>query len=83
MSDKEEYERLKKKLYPKMEQKLDNTTITSLYFLSFIIPVVGFIVGAIYASNDERHYKLVGRNCLVLSACNVMLVGIWLLGIIE
>ena len=79
-ADKKEYERLKEKLYPKMDKKIDNSSAISLYLLSFIIPVVGFIVGALYIAKEDRHYTLVGRNCLILSICNLCVVVPQLLG---
>ena len=56
-----------------MEKEIDNTTVILLYILSFFIPLAGFIVGAIYASKDEEHYKQVGKNCLIFSVMNIVL----------
>ena len=55
------------------EKQIDDTTVTLLYILSFFIPLAGFIVGAIYASKDEEHYKHVGKNCLIFSVLNIVL----------
>ena len=55
------------------DKQIDDTTVILLYLLSFFIPLAGFIVGAIYASKDEKHYKHVGKNCLICSALNVVL----------
>ena len=57
----------------KEESEIDNTTVILLYILSFFIPLAGFIVGAIYASKDEEHYKHVGKNCLIISVMNIIL----------
>jgi Mn2+/Fe2+ NRAMP family transporter len=56
-----------------IEKEIDNTTVILLYILSFFIPLAGFIVGAIYASKDEEHYKHVGKNCLIFSVLNLVL----------
>ena len=56
-----------------MEIKVDTTATTLLYILSFFIPLAGFIVGAIYASKNEKHYKHVGKNCLIFSVLNIVL----------
>ena len=56
-----------------MEIKVDTTATTLLYILSFFIPLAGFIVGAIYASKDEEHYKYIGKNCLIFSVLNIVL----------
>lgn len=39
---------------------------TLLYILSFFIPIVGIIVGAIYRTKPEDEYKEVGKTCIVL-----------------
>ncbi len=56
-----------------IEKQIDGTTVILLYILSFFIPLAGFIVGAIYASKDEEHYKHVGKNCLIFSVINIVL----------
>ena len=55
------------------DKQIEDTTVILLYLLSFFIPLAGFIIGAIYASKDEKHYKHVGKNCLICSALNVVL----------
>ena len=55
------------------DKQIDNTTVILLYILSFFIPLAGFIVGAIYASKEEEHYKHVGKNCLIFSVMNIVL----------
>ncbi len=57
----------------KVKGKIDDTTVILLYILSFFIPLAGFIVGALYASKDEEHYKHVGKNCLKVSTLNIVL----------
>ena len=56
-----------------IEKEIDGVTVLLLYILSFFIPLAGFIVGAIYASKDEEHYKHVGKNCLIFSVMNIVL----------
>ena len=56
-----------------MEKEIDDITVLLLYILSFFIPLAGFIVGAIYASKNEKHYKHVGKNCLIFSVINIIL----------
>ena len=55
------------------EKKIDSTTVILLYILSFVIPLAGFIVGAIYATKEDEHYKFVGKNCLLFSLMNIVL----------
>lgn len=37
-----------------------------LYIVSFLIPIAGFIIGAIYYTKPEQEYKHVGKICIVL-----------------
>ena len=45
-----------------------------LYLLSFIIPIVGFIIGAIYYTKPEPEYKHVGKMCIILGLLSILLV---------
>ena len=65
-------EKAESKSFP-IEKQIDGTTVILLYILSFFIPLAGFIVGAIYASKKEEHYKHVGKNCLIFSVLNIVL----------
>jgi len=65
-----------------IEKEIDGTTVLLLYILSFFIPLAGFIVGAIYASKDEEHYKHVGKNCLIFSVMNIILGFIMMVAIL-
>ena len=64
-------------------KKIDGTTVLLLYILSFFIPLAGFIVGAIYASKEEEHYKYVGKNCLNYSLLNIVFGFIMLAIILD
>lgn len=44
------------------------------YLLSFFIPIVGFIIGAIYYSKPEPELKEVGKMCLILAVLSIVLV---------
>ena len=59
---------------PDFVEKIDNTTVILLYILSFAIPLAGFIVGAIYATKEDEHYKFVGKNCLIFSLMNIIIM---------
>ena len=61
-----------KEKHSEIEKEIDGTTVLLLYILSFFIPLAGFIVGAIYASKEEEHYKHVGKNCLIFSVLNIV-----------
>lgn len=45
-----------------------------LYLLSFFIPIVGFIIGAIYYTKPET--KEVGKMCIILGILSIVLVVI-------
>ena len=68
-----EVRELPEKAIESMEIKVDKTATTLLYILSFLIPLAGFIVGAIYLSKEEEHYKHVGKNCLIFSVLNIVM----------
>ena len=69
--------------YSPIEKQIDGTTVILLYILSFLIPLAGFVVGAIYASKDEEHYKHVGKNCLIFSVLNIVFGSIMVVAIIA
>jgi hypothetical protein len=59
------------------------------YILSFIIPILGIILGAIYMGKPEPENKRFGKNCIiaavsffVVAACCVVLYVIFVFGII-
>ena len=66
-----------------MDIMVDKTATTLLYILSFFIPFAGFIVGAIYLSKDEEHYKHIGKNCLIFSVMNIVFGSIMVVAIIA
>ena len=59
------------------------------YILSFIIPILGIILGAIYLGKPEPECKRFGKNCLtaaiiymVVVICCVILYFVFIFGII-
>jgi len=59
------------------------------YILSFIIPILGIILGAIYLGKPEPENKRFGKNCLIAAviyfvvvACCVVLYFVFIVGII-
>jgi len=47
-----------------------------LYILSFLIPLAGFIIGAIYYTKPEPEYKHVGKMCIILGLLAILLVAV-------
>jgi RNA polymerase subunit RPABC4/transcription elongation factor Spt4 len=43
-----------------------------LYIVSFFIPIVGFIVGAIYYTKPEDEYKKLGKTCITLGIVSLV-----------
>lgn len=58
--------------YAPREQLSDGFKIL-LYILSFLIPLVGFIVGAIYYTKPEQELKQFGKMCLILGLVSVLI----------
>jgi hypothetical protein len=44
-----------------------------LYALSFLIPIVGIVVGVIYMSRGDPESKSLGQVCLVLGIVSIVL----------
>lgn len=44
-----------------------------LYLLSFLIPIVGFIIGAIYYTKPEADYKHVGKMCILFGLLSIVI----------
>ena len=42
------------------------------YLLSFFIPIVGFIIGAIYYTKSEPELKETGKMCLILAVLAIV-----------
>jgi len=45
-----------------------------LYLLSFFIPIVGFIIGAIYYTKPET--KEVGKMCIILGVLSIIFTAV-------
>lgn len=45
-----------------------------LYLLSFLIPLAGFIIGAIYYTKPEPEFKEVGKMCIIIGLLAILLV---------
>ena len=45
---------------------------TLLYIISFLMPIVGVIIGVIYNSKPEPWHKEFGKTCLQLSVISII-----------
>jgi predicted RNA-binding Zn-ribbon protein involved in translation (DUF1610 family) len=52
------------------------------YLLSFFIPIVGFIIGAIYYTKPEPELKETGKMCLILAVLSIVITIVCWGGII-
>jgi len=51
-----------------------------VYLLSFFIPILGFIIGAVFYVNREPDYKHVGKVCIIIALWPIILILVcWLL----
>lgn len=48
-------------------QQTDSGLAFLLYIISFMVPLAGFIIGAIYLSKEEEHERHIGRTCLIIA----------------
>ena len=46
------------------------------YIISFLIPLVGFILGAILLSKDDAAQRSVGKTCIILGIVSVVLLAV-------
>ena len=50
------------------------------YVISFLIPLIGFIIGAIFLGKDTEEYRSVGKGCILLGILScVVATVIWAL----
>lgn len=61
--------------YAPKEQISDGMKIL-LYILSFLIPIAGFIIGAIYYVKPDTQLKQVGKMCIILGLISILLTAV-------
>ena len=44
-----------------------------LYLVSFLVPLAGFVIGAIYYTKEGEEYKRIGKFCIILAILSVLL----------
>ena len=55
------------------EEETDKHSYTFQYVISFLIPLVGFILGAILLSKDDEEEKSAGKSCVILGIVAVII----------
>lgn len=55
------------------EEETDKHSYTFQYVISFLIPLVGFILGAILLSKDDEEEKSAGKSCIILGIVAVII----------
>ena len=55
------------------EEEIDKHSYTFQYVISFLIPLVGFILGAILLSKDDEEEKSAGKSCIILGIVAVII----------
>ena len=81
--NKEKYYTLEYYETPKEQEKQYNENSDSntfRYVISFLIPLIGYILGAILLSKDNEQEKSVGKSCIFLGITSTVLCIIILLG---
>ena len=60
------------------EGEVERESNTFRYVISFLIPLIGYILGAILLSKDNSNEKTVGQNCIILGIVSTVLCAlIW------
>lgn len=60
------------------EEETDKHSYTFQYVISFLIPLVGFILGAILLSKDDEEEKSTGKSCIILGIVAVIISTIFI-----
>jgi len=55
------------------EEETDSKSYTFQYVISFLIPLVGFILGAILLSKDDEEEKSVGKTLIILGIISIVI----------
>ena len=55
------------------DETKEKTSYTFHYVISFLIPLVGFIVGAIFLGKDTEAGKSVGKGCIILGIVSIVI----------
>ena len=69
--EKEKYYTLE--YYEEDYESRDGESNTFRYVISFLIPLVGFILGALLPAKDNPDEKAAGQNCIVLAIISVII----------
>ncbi len=55
------------------EEETDSKSYTFQYIISFLIPLVGFILGAILLSKDDEDEKSTGKTVIILGIVSIVI----------
>lgn len=55
------------------EEETDKRSYTFQYIISFLIPLVGFILGAILLSKDDEEEKSAGKTVIILGIISIVI----------
>ena len=60
----------------KVDEKISHANYSFQFISSFIVPLVGFILGAILLSKDDEEQKQVGKECIILGifSCTIAII---------
>lgn len=54
----------------------DGNSYTFHYIISFLIPLIGFISGAIMLSNDAVEKRSIGKSCIILAIISIVISAV-------
>ena len=63
-------------LEQRVDKKVSDANYTFQYICSFIVPLVGFILGAILLTKDDEEQKQVGKECIIwgIFSCTIAVI---------
>ena len=55
----------------------ENDSYTFHYVISFIIPLIGFIVGAVMLANDDAEKRTCGKACIIIGIVSTVVFSVF------
>ena len=70
------YKSNKKTKHPRDVQACGRESNVFRYVISFLIPLVGYIMGAILLSKDNETDKTIGKKCIIIGIVSAIVGGV-------
>ena len=68
-----EWKREAEEACSKAENEDSRSKYTFQYVISFLVPLVGFILGALLLAKDDEEEKDIGKTCIIIALISVVI----------